>query len=43
MRVIVVKDYEEMSEKAAELVAAQMTLKPNSILGLATGTTPIGM
>lgn len=43
MRVIICKDYDEMSKEAAKLVAAQMTLKPNSILGLATGTTPIGM
>lgn len=42
MRVIVVKNYEELSDKAAEIIAAQMTLKPNSILGLATGSTPIG-
>ena len=43
MRVIICKDYEEMSEKAAKIVASQLTIKPNSILGLATGTTPIGM
>lgn len=43
MRLIVCKDYEEMSDEAAKIVAAQLTLKPNSILGLATGTTPIGM
>lgn len=43
MRVIVCDNYEEMSEKAAWLVAAQVTLKPDSILGLATGSTPVGM
>ncbi len=43
MRIIVCKDYEKMSDEAAKIVAAQLTLKPNSILGLATGTTPIGM
>src|SRR3712207_6264261 len=43
MRILVCKDYEEMSKKAAQLIASQVTLKPNSILGLATGSTPIGM
>lgn len=43
MRIICVKDYETMSQKAAQLVAAQMTLKPDSVLGLATGSTPEGM
>lgn len=43
MRILVCKDYEEMSKKAAHLIASQVTLKPNSILGLATGSTPIGM
>ena len=43
MRVIVCENYAEMSAKAAELVTAQLTLKPNSVLGLATGSTPIGM
>ncbi len=32
-----------MSEKAAKLVVSQLTLKPDSILGLATGSTPIGL
>ena len=43
MRVIVCSDYEEMSMRAAKLVASQMILKPNCILGLATGSTPIGL
>ena len=43
MRVIVCKNYEEMSEQAAKLVASQITLKPDSVLGLATGSTPVGM
>ncbi len=42
MRFIVCENYEQMSEKAADIFAAQLTLKPDSILGLATGTTPIG-
>lgn len=43
MRVIVVDNYEEMSKKAAVMVASQIHLDPKSILGLATGSTPIGM
>ena len=42
MRIIKTKNYEEMSVKAASILAAQVTLKPNSVLGLATGSTPIG-
>ena len=41
MRVILCENYEEMSEKAANLVASQITLKPDCVLGLATGSTPI--
>ncbi|WML34922.1 glucosamine-6-phosphate deaminase [Clostridium sp. OS1-26] len=43
MRIIVVDNYEEMSKKAASVVASQIILKPNSVLGLATGDTPLGM
>lgn len=43
MRVIICNDYEEMSRKAAKLVASQITLKPDCVLGLATGSTPIGL
>ncbi len=43
MRIIVAKDYEEMSKKAANIVAAHIILKPDSVLGLATGSTPVGM
>ncbi len=40
---IIIKDsYEDMSKKAAQLIGAQVTLKPNSVLGLATGSTPEG-
>ena len=42
MRVIVCKDYNQMSEEAAKIISSQIVLKPNSVLGLATGTTPIG-
>ncbi len=43
MKVIVAKDYAEMSVTAARIVAAQVTVKPNCVLGLATGSTPEGM
>ena len=43
MRIIVEKDYQAMSKKAALMVASQITLKPNSNIGLATGDTPLGM
>lgn len=43
MRVILCDTYEEISKNAAKLVAGQIYLKPNSVLGLATGSTPIGM
>lgn len=42
MRIIKVKNYEELSKKAAQMIASQMILKPDSVLGLATGSTPIG-
>ena len=43
MRVIVCENYEEVSKQAAKIVASQLVLKPNSVLGLATGSTPVGM
>ena len=43
MNIIVVKDYNEMSYEAAQLIAQQITKKRNSVLGLATGSTPNGM
>ncbi len=43
MRVIVCETYEELSVTAAKMVASQLLLKPDSVLGLATGSTPEGM
>ncbi len=43
MKVIITKTYEEMCQKAARIIAAQVTLKPDSVLGLATGSTPLGI
>ena len=42
MNIIHVSSYEELSRKAADLIAAQILLKPDCVLGLATGSTPIG-
>lgn len=42
MRIYCVKDYKEMSRKAANIISAQIILKPDCVLGLATGSTPIG-
>lgn len=42
MRVIVCNSYDEMSKKAARIVAGQINIKPNLVLGFATGSTPIG-
>ena len=36
------KDYQDMSRKAANIISAQIIMKPNCVLGLATGSTPIG-
>ncbi|MDY2777383.1 MAG: glucosamine-6-phosphate deaminase [Collinsella sp.] len=42
MRIVRARDYEDMSRKAANIIAAQVQLKPDCVLGLATGSTPIG-
>lgn len=42
MIIIKTKNYEEMSKKAANIIAAQMIMKPDCVLGLATGSTPVG-
>ena len=42
MRIIKAADYQDMSRKAAHLISAQVIMKPDSVLGLATGSTPIG-
>ena len=43
MRIIVCENYDALSKKAAQIIGSQIILKPNSILGLATGSTPEGM
>ena len=43
MRIYRAKDYEEMSRRAAGIVSAQIIMKPDCVLGLATGSTPVGL
>lgn len=43
MQVIVCENYEEISVKGAEIIAGQIKVKPDSVLGLATGNSPIGI
>ena len=42
MRVYQVKDYDAMSRKAANVISAQVIMKPDCVLGLATGSSPLG-
>ncbi len=42
MRIIEVESYKEMSRLAARMIGGQVALKPNCVLGLATGSSPIG-
>ena len=42
MRIIRAKDYADVSRKAANIIAAQVHLKPDCVLGLATGSSPVG-
>lgn len=42
MKIYAAKDYNDLSVKAARIIAAQIILKPDAVLGLATGSTPVG-
>lgn len=42
MKIVRARDYDDMSRKVANIISAQVILKPESVLGLATGSTPIG-
>lgn len=42
MKIIYAPDYETLSRKAAQLIGAQVLYKPDSLLGLATGSSPVG-
>ena len=43
MKIFRTKDYADMSRKAANVISAQIIMKPDCVLGLATGSTPIGL
>lgn len=43
MKIIETANYAELSRKAADILAAQVVLKPDCVLGLATGSSPIGL
>lgn len=43
MKIIITKNYEEMSDKAAEVMLRVVKQNPKAVLGLATGTTPLGL
>ena len=43
MRIYKAKDYADMSRKAANIISAQIIMKPECVLGLATGSTPVGL
>ena len=43
MKLIVAKNYDEMSAEAAKIMADVIKNKPDCVLGLATGSTPVGM
>lgn len=43
MKIIITENYDEMSQKAFEIFKAVLTEKPDAVLGLATGTTPLGL
>lgn len=42
MKICKAKDYQELSRKAANIISAQLIMKPNCVLGLATGSSPVG-
>lgn len=42
MKIVEANDYQDMSRKAANIISAQVIIKPDCVLGLATGSTPIG-
>ncbi|MCR5469236.1 MAG: glucosamine-6-phosphate deaminase [Lachnospiraceae bacterium] len=43
MRIYKAKDYNDLSRKAANILSAQIIMKPDAVLGLATGSSPIGI
>ena len=43
MEVVIKRDYEQMSKAAAQLLVDVLNTKPNAVLGMATGSTPLGL
>ena len=43
MEVVIQRDYEQMSKVAAQIVSEVLNAKPNAVLGMATGSTPLGL
>jgi glucosamine-6-phosphate deaminase len=43
MEVVIQRDYEQMSKVAAQVVVEVLNTKPNAVLGMATGSTPLGL
>ena len=43
MLILIARDYEEMSRRAAAIVASRIERKPDTVLGLPTGGTPVGL
>ena len=43
MRIYQAENYKAMSRRAANIISAQVIYKPNCVLGLATGGTPVGL
>ena len=43
MKVVIQRDYEQMSKVAAHIVGEVLNAKPNAVLGMATGSTPLGL
>jgi glucosamine-6-phosphate deaminase len=43
MLVIIKKNYDEMSREAAKIISSKLRKKPDLVLGLATGSTPLGL
>lgn len=42
MRIYHAKDYNDLSRKCANIISAQIIMKPDAVLGLATGSSPVG-
>lgn len=42
MKIYAARDYNDLSRKAANIISAQVIMRPDAVLGLATGSTPVG-